>query len=247
MADLQRPKKYLRPAYNPARFPEHHLLYKELIPYYDFLHNIGFTNLPSQLNIPQTGLHLPISSSPSHRTLFTPLELRYIAGSSPASSSAKSGSYSNVSNVNPISYSNVSGNPNAPTERDVLPSDALRHLYRLAERVYSHLNVVMDGKANGTSPTTGTKGQNGKLTGDKSIEITARPAARDGSMLAPGRYSTETRVNIHFILFAYDLRIYLTFLGGSSVISNLVAPLMAVVYGNLLSATRYPHYTARIL
>ena len=207
MADLQRPKKYGRPAYNPARFPEHHLLYKELIPYFDFLHNIGFNNLPGQLNLPQPGFNLPISSSHSHRAIFTPLDLRYVAGSASApsvSSSGHRGTYTNVSNVNAVSNSDVGVNRTGPAERDLLPSDALRNLYRLAERVYSHLDVVLDGK---NHQRTGLQGQNGNTRNDKSIENAARPAARDGSIHAPGGYSTESQVNIPWKhpLFLLDL------------------------------------------
>ena len=195
MADLQeRLKKYPRNVHNPARSSDHHLLYKELIPYFDWLHNMDITSTPSRLHIPQSDLSLPISSSTSHRTIIAPLELRYIAPPLSTSSSGKTGTNSNVRNVSQISNANVPTNGNGRSERDSLPSDALRNLYRLAERVYSHLNLVVDEKANRTNSGTGTHYRNGKSIGDRPIEDTARPAARKGSVVAPGGYSTETQV-----------------------------------------------------
>jgi hypothetical protein len=206
MADHQeRLKKYRRNVHNPARIPDHHLLYKELIPYFDWLHNMDISTMPSHLSIPQSDLSLPISSSTSHRTIFAPLELRYIPppfSALPTSSSSKTGTHSNVRNVNQISNANVPMNGNGRSERDSLPSDALRNLYRLAERVYSHLNLVVDENANRTNSGTGTHYRNGKSIGDKPIEDAARPAAREGSMVAPGGYSTETQViiqNVHYL------------------------------------------------
>ena len=206
MADHQeRLKKYRRNVHNPARIPEYHLLYRELIPYFDWLHNMDLSTFPSHLNIPQSDISLPISSSTSHRAIFAPLELRYIAPPSSTlstSSSRGTGTHSNVRNVNQISNANAPLNGNGRSERDSLPSDALRNLYRLAERVYSHLNLVVDEKSNRTNSGTGTHDRNGKSIGDKPIEDAARPAAREGSVVAPGGYSTETQVitqNVHYL------------------------------------------------
>ena len=193
---------------NPPRVPEHYVLYKELDGYFDRLHNIHVSNVPSHLHIPQPTLSLPITSSSSHRTVFAPLDLRYIppplSASSSTTSSSKTGGYSNVPDANQGPSADLGANESIRNERDSLPSDALRNLYRLAERVYAHLNVGMEEKEsnNGTNSSgTGFHLQPITPIRDQPIENTARPAARDGSVIAPGRYHTEIQVIILVTVF----------------------------------------------
>ncbi|KIM28602.1 hypothetical protein M408DRAFT_23648, partial [Serendipita vermifera MAFF 305830] len=177
-AQQRRPPKQrqalVQSIHNPYRYwDHHHMLYKELIPYYDF----NFLN--SHIYYPQSTLQLPLSSSHSHRTILTPLELRYVASSTTPSSSRKPA----------LSYAHGNATHAAAADseehgRDILPSDALRHLYRLAERVYSHLS-----KSGHTHVSANVHHVQNGMTHDSSIESTARPAARDGGVYGPARSS----------------------------------------------------------